>query len=333
MSTVEWGVGRLLTPAERATWPDGVLRSAFAVGGGRVLTAWHCVRDIGGTDARIWVRLQPQASDQRFLDVPVRYLRHHAALDAALLVLDETRAAEPGLRARLDRVALPLGAEPPAYAPVRVVGFPELDPSLHAVAMTGTVESGDQLVGSHRVIRVFVAALGARFAEKPAGMSGGPLMWQVDGAERVAGYVTAYPSTADRKGALGGAVLCRHVSDLRAVFPELAASLPALATPAAEKPMPRTRMSKPDEITFRDAAIDAFRGERDLELMLSDLGLHRKDWPDRGLGPVEAWDRALHALADSAVDGGQLALLRRALDARPRNPGFRELAARYFELV
>lgn len=90
-----------------------------------------------------------------------------------------------------------------------------------------------------------------------------------------------------------------------------------------------SRMARSDETAFRDAAVDAFRGDRDLERMLSDIGLHRKDWPERHLSPQDAWGHALHVLGDSDVDGGQLALLRRALKDRPRHPVLTELAARY----
>ncbi|SDT45938.1 toll/interleukin-1 receptor domain-containing protein [Actinoplanes derwentensis] len=90
------------------------------------------------------------------------------------------------------------------------------------------------------------------------------------------------------------------------------------------------KMSKQDETRFRDAAIDAFRGDGDLELMLSDIGLHPRHWPARrGLSPAEGWNQALHVLADSDVDGGQLALVRRAYQDRPRNPVFSSLITRY----
>jgi hypothetical protein len=230
---VEAGIGRLLTADERHAWPRGPLRSAFVIGDGYLLTAWHCLNGIGGTAARIWVRLQSGDPGPGFIDVPVTYQGHVAALDCALLAFDTERAeadlgaVETGrLRRHLDAVALPLGDRIEAHDAVRVGGFPERNPSRHAVTLAGTVNSANSLVGSARAIRLHVYAVAARHAESPHGMSGGPAIRRgPDGSERVVGVVYAFPPGAQPGGALGGEVLCRHVADLCDAFPPVAAAL------------------------------------------------------------------------------------------------------------
>src|SRR3954454_16058685 len=114
---VEAAIGQLLTADERKVWPSGeVRRSGFVVDVGLVLTAWHCVRDAGGVQARLWLRLQPRDGLGPFAEVPVRYAAHDPDLDIALLAVD-------GKHDFLAEVALPLGGAVRARDAVRVGGF------------------------------------------------------------------------------------------------------------------------------------------------------------------------------------------------------------------
>ena len=223
METVEAAVGRLLTATEREVWPGGELRAGFVVSGGHVLTAWHCVRDIGGTAARAWLRLQPLNPDEQYVDVPVRYVDHAVDLDAAVLTFDGSTVADAErLRVVLDRVALPLGTEVRAHDPVRVGGFPQRNPAVYPTLLNGVVASADALIGRTSAVRVHVNALAARHAEQPAGLSGGPLLRQLpDLTEEVVGVVSAFPAAVDGRGAIGGWVLCRRMADLADRFPAL----------------------------------------------------------------------------------------------------------------
>jgi tetratricopeptide (TPR) repeat protein len=226
MST-EAAVGRLLSEAERSDWPQGGdLRSAFVFGRRHVLTAWHCVRPLGGTKARLWLRLQPQANTSAdFIDVPVEYEAHCPALDAALLAVDESRIERLSgarLLEYLERIALPLASEVSAHDAVRVGGFPLRNAAHYATLYVGKVQTADQVIGNRPAVRVSADAFAARFAEWPDGMSGGPLLRRFpDGVERVVGIVTSYPRAVGDDGALGGSVICRRISDIGAVFPEV----------------------------------------------------------------------------------------------------------------
>jgi hypothetical protein len=216
---MEAGVGRLLLPAERSQWPRGPVRSAFAIGDGYVLTAWHCVRDIGGQSARLWLRLRAGEQSDSYVDIPVR---HSATdpdpeLDVTLLEFDDT-LGNPKLRRHLDDVALPLGVEVDAHDEVRIGGFPAWNPARHCVMLGGKVDSADAPFGEVETVRVHVPAMAARHPETPHGMSGGPLLRTgPDRLERVVGLVRAFPR-AQGDAALGGEVLCCRIRDVRRVF-------------------------------------------------------------------------------------------------------------------
>jgi hypothetical protein len=202
------------------------LRSAFAIGDGYVITAWHCIKGID-TSTRIWLRLQADTLEQEYVDVPLLYEKHVEKLDVALLVFDETAPSTAGaylpehkLRSFLDSVAIPLGTQIESHDRVRIGGFPERNPSRFSVMLAGTVDSAAATVGSGRAIRLHVPAFAAQHAEVPRGISGGPMLRRYpDGTERAVGVVFAFPPSTEGDGSLGGEVLGRHLADLRHAFP------------------------------------------------------------------------------------------------------------------
>jgi len=223
---VEAGIGRLLTAAEREQWPGGdVLRSGFVIGGEWVLSAWHGVRDVGGEQARLWLRLQPVDNAVSFVEVPVRYAAHDVDLDVVLLAVDGTHDG-------LAEVALPLGSHVRAGEAVRVGGFPERNAARHAILFNGVVESADTRIGQHPAVRVQVPAFAARYPETPAGMSGGPLLREnADLRDEVVGVVVSYPRFGDDRGATGGGVVCRRLAEVVERFPAIATLPRAVQAP------------------------------------------------------------------------------------------------------
>ncbi|GAB3849420.1 NACHT domain-containing protein [Dactylosporangium cerinum] len=231
MSTtaVEPAVGRLLSTEELREWPQGKLRSAFVVGDGLVLTAWHCVTEIGGAVAGAWLRLPPRRDGEPHVDVPLRYLNHDERLDVALLVLD----GDDGLREYLSQIALVLGREVHLHDPVRVAGYPTRNTRNGPTVHRGKVETLDLTSGRSRAIQVQVNAFAAKSAEMPGGMSGGPLLRSLDDhSERVVGIVVSFPQARGDLDALGGAVLCRRIDDLCGSFPQLVDQIPNEAASA-----------------------------------------------------------------------------------------------------
>ncbi|WP_212994680.1 trypsin-like peptidase domain-containing protein [Actinoplanes auranticolor] len=219
----------MLTIEEHRSGRHDAVRSAFPIGDGHVLTAWHCVRAIGGSAARLWLRLQPRHPGGAAIDIPVFYVDHEATLDAALLAFDEQRAMPShdgeleDLVSYLDAVALPLTTEIEAYDQVRVAGHPERNPARYSVIYTGKVQQATSRIGKRSVVRVHVASFGSRSAEIPSGMSGGPLLRRDpdSGVETVVGFVSTFPTQLSAEGtaeALGATVLCGRIADLRERF-------------------------------------------------------------------------------------------------------------------
>ncbi|WP_189329828.1 trypsin-like peptidase domain-containing protein [Actinoplanes ianthinogenes] len=230
-------MGRLLTEAERSSGTVRSLRSAFAIGAGNVLTAWHCVREVGGQEAQLWLRMQPDSPGGSPVDVPVSYREHCVELDAAVLTVDAQRGGEV-LRDRLDAVALPLGVTVAAHDRVRVAGHPERNPAPSCVVSTGVVETPEFQSTARRLIRALVTSFAAVSPESPSGMSGGPLLRaDANGNETVVGFVSAYAERQDKRGthtALGGVVLCGRIADLNKLLPSVAEALRATPPPQVD---------------------------------------------------------------------------------------------------
>ena len=171
---MEDGIGLLLASDGREGSAGGHLRTAFSIGGGHALTAWHCVRDVGGTEARVWLRLRRGDSAPGYADIPMRCALHVASLDAALLVIDDMPrpARENTLAVResrdlLNRVALPLGTSVEPYDEVRVAGFPQANPAEWCVMLSGKVIQVDTIIDGARATRLFVEQFGTYSAREP----------------------------------------------------------------------------------------------------------------------------------------------------------------------
>jgi tetratricopeptide (TPR) repeat protein len=284
---VEAGIGRLLTDAERKLWPaGGALRSGFLIDARWALTAWHCVRDVGGEQARLWLRLQPLDSAVRFVEVPVRYAAHDVELDVALLAVD-------GGPDDLADVVLPLGSHVRAGQAVRVGGFPERNAAPHAIVFNGFVESAEARIGKHPAVRVHVPAFGARYPETPAGMSGGPLLCEnAELRDEVVGVVVSYPRFGDDRGATGGGVVCRRLAEVCDRFPEVAAlSRTVVVAASAELAEAQTEVAEVT-MTFTESELVVEAGGRRVtsphggvngELAWAVEGLRRAR---AGLGPL-----------------------------------------------
>ncbi|MFT7868333.1 MULTISPECIES: trypsin-like peptidase domain-containing protein [Amycolatopsis] len=202
-------------------WRNAQVRSAFAIGDGYVLTAWHCVSEC--TNAPWWIRLQPWPDADVPAIIPLKHVAHCESLDAALLVVDEQRGGKKAFeqRGRLDSAALALGIDVLEHDDIRVFGFPELNTAEFATALNGTVQTTTFRHGQRLAITLQVHGLGAAYPENPKGMSGGPVARRdVDGRERVVGIVSKFPKAGPSgRAALGGRLVVRRMSDLQDVFP------------------------------------------------------------------------------------------------------------------
>src|SRR6266536_3796371 len=94
-------VGRILVGPERAAReesegardvPGEVRRTAFAISGSHLLTAWHCVRDAVDDRASLWFRLRREhAIGRRYVYIPVRVANYDYVFDVAALAVDPQR--------------------------------------------------------------------------------------------------------------------------------------------------------------------------------------------------------------------------------------------------
>jgi hypothetical protein len=257
------GVGRLVTDGERSTLQADeradprraeALRTAFVIGPRHALTAWHCIRDLGGEHARVWLRLRSGEHDGAYWYVPLSYAEHDAGLDAAVLALDEDRAATAGgIEANTAQLAsrlVPLSGSVTASAAVRVEGFPQTSPNPDGQAVAGLVTDMDAPRSGRRTLKLFVHELAAGAPEHAAGLSGGPVIQNQDGVDVVVGVASRYPGVkrsdaashepgvedsgvvsrhlgVETSGiARGGALLASRIDDIAAVLPAVAEALP-----------------------------------------------------------------------------------------------------------
>jgi hypothetical protein len=117
--------GRILTSAEKAArtadeaaFATGheVLRSAFAISGQHVLTAWHCVRGDTRESSPLWFRARrDRPGNPVYAYIPVRVSNYDETFDVAALAIDRQRLSEADLTlaqaaAFLSEVRIPLSA-------------------------------------------------------------------------------------------------------------------------------------------------------------------------------------------------------------------------------
>ena len=261
------GVGRLLAD----DGSDAGLRTGFVISDRHVLTAWHCLKDLGGTSAAGWLQLSGSGGP---VLVPVRYAGHATDLDAAVLEMDPSRLDGERLAEvtrLLGQVALPLGVAVDPYDKVCVEGFPESSRNRAGERFGGGVRDAEGRLGTVRTLKLHVEELAAGLPDQPGGLSGGPVLRQANGTEPVVGVVRAYPkgmmptvSGGARVAAVGGALIASRIDDIARQLPQVA---DALVRDAALRPVrPWADGRKIVSLTAllrADAEVADFRGRHD----------------------------------------------------------------------
>ena len=223
-------VGRILIgPGELAAaradpgGKDQELRSAFAISGPHVLTAWHCTGK--DPDAPSWFRLRvPGVGRNDYHYVPVRVTSYDASLDIAVLSLDPSRLAAGGLTeadatSLLTKAAIPLAATTVASgAKVKVMGFSQSKPANDGDTYDAEVTEPVQVLSGFRCMKLRGDEFGAGLMVAVRGLSGGPVLRAVDpDQDEAAGYVAVgivrLSIGEDPAGSTGGEVLATSIAD------------------------------------------------------------------------------------------------------------------------
>lgn len=262
------GVGRLLKsdevdPATGQITSGADCRTGFVIPGGFILTAWHCVTDLGGTSAKGWIQFRGSLASP--LTLPVAYSDHSPSLDAAVMALDTSRlhGAQPAdaLNA-LARLALPLSTECNYHDNVRIEGFPISSPNPNGHSVGGRVHDIQASIGTTQAIKLHVDELAAASPEQAGGLSGGPVLRHHRGSETVVGIVRSYPSstlegitqqpngsysTVYRTVAIGGALIVSRIKDIALIFPGVAG---AVAHHDAELEKAKDRLRRLEKISL-----------------------------------------------------------------------------------
>lgn len=275
MTVKDAPVGRLLLDAERearraaetaTAIRDEFLRSAFAISGQHVLSAWHCVSDQpdGPWWWRVWV-------DGAVRYVPVALVNHDVPFDVAVLGVDETRLDDAGLTSEdaaglLAAVTVPLAVELSLQDEVQVKGYPANASSAHHDTITGRVVDLRSQQPGVAALKLGSPALEAIDPLNPRGMSGGPVLRVTtdgDGPHPAVGLVRSVPRgrLQDTEGnpitALGGSVFATRIEDVASVLPEVGDALVAVVPPVAH---PRRVGSSLTALLRADAETVAFFG-------------------------------------------------------------------------
>jgi hypothetical protein len=230
-------VGRILIGADEvandraARGGDATaLRSAFAISGPYVLTAWHCT----GRDekASLWFRLR--AADGSYRYVPVRVVSYDKLLDAAVLEVDGTRLPDGELTGTTAQELLAQAAIPLAIKvipeKVRVWGFSGSKPAYDGDSYPVTVVEQDLLPSGVRVMKLQGPEFSAGLPALVRGLSGGPVLRAIDpdaddsAGEVAVGFVRG--SAGKDLASLGGEVITTRIADV-AHLPEVSAALRA----------------------------------------------------------------------------------------------------------
>ncbi len=291
--------GRILVGPERAARqesegardvPGEVRRTAFAISGSHLLTAWHCVRDAVDDGAPLWFRLRREpAIGRRYVYIPVRVANYDHVFDVAALAVDPHRLAGSDLTAEdasalFAASAFPLSLAVQVKDAVQVIGFPSSASGADSDTNGGDVVETGLPLGDVTGLKIFSGALGAVDPVDPHGLSGGPVLrLPAHGSvspKSVVGIVRAAPAGTIATAASGGCLVATCIADITGRLPEVVA---ALAAVPPEPALP-VDLAASSEINARTVALESAR-------LLRESG---SEYADAKLGPLVGWTHFLH---------------------------------------
>jgi hypothetical protein len=292
-------VGRILVGAERAAReaseaarevPGEVRRTAFAISGSHLLTAWHCVRDALDDGAPLWFRLRREpAIGRRYIYVPVRVTNYDYVFDVAALAMDPQRLPASQLSAEdvvvlFAASAFPLSLAVQVKDAVQVIGFPASGSGADSDTNGGEVVEVALPLGDVAGLKIYSGALGAVDPVDPHGLSGGPvLQLPAPGSlspRSVVGIVRAAPAGTMPTAASGGCVVATCIADITGRLPEVVA---ALAAVPPEPALP-VNLAAASGINARTVAVQCARLLRESV----------SQYADGKLGTLVGWTHFLH---------------------------------------
>jgi hypothetical protein len=250
-------IGRLLSDAEREarmadeTAPVSdreLLRSAFAISGRHVVTAWHCVRDPLASGTPLWFRLRLDRPDGRtYAYIPVRVTNYDPAFDVAVLATDPSRLASAGLTAPeataiLSAAAIAVHPDIVVNDTVQVMGFPVSGVGADSDTNQATVVGVALPLGEVTGVKLTGAAFGAVSPVDPHGISGGPVLritGPAAGRPAAVAVVRAIPRGRIPDAAAGASLVATRLIDVAHTLPEVAQAI------AAAQPADRSARSIP----------------------------------------------------------------------------------------
>lgn len=224
-------------------------RSAFAISGKYVLTAWHCVREEVYSDVPLWLRLRCQDREQRhYKYVPLRITNYDESLDVAALTVDTRRLSHAdlsrgGASSLLAEAAIPLGTGVHVGDKVQVLGFPASATAADSDANVAEIAEVTLPLGNVTGLKLYCPALAAIDPVDPHGLSGGPVIkYLPGGSHRVVAMVRAAPSGKSAGTASGGGLIATLIGDMAVALPEVAVTLDR-SRETADRPAKATSMA------------------------------------------------------------------------------------------
>lgn len=236
-------VGRILTDQERAarvadeaadSIPGEVLRTAFAISGRHILTAWHCVCNDHEAKNALWYRFRVQEARRRYIYIPVRVSNYDKLFDAAALTIDDQRLSDVNLtfldaEQYLADTTIPLAGSVNRDDDVILVGFPASGTAADSDTNNAQIVDTDLPLGEVVGIKLQGDAFGAVSPVDPHGLSGGPVLREAITGENAdysaVGIVRAVPRGVVPYAAAGASVVASRISDLVGLVPEVAVAL------------------------------------------------------------------------------------------------------------
>ena len=236
-------VGRILNDQERAdrltnetadSIPGEILRSAFAISGRHILTAWHCVSDAFSMGNGLWYRLRAQTANRRYIYIPIRLSNYDSSFDAAALAIDDQRLSDANLTLSdaeqyLTNAMIPLVGNVSRHDDVVLIGFPASSTAADSDTNDVRVVDTDFALGEVVAMKLQGDAFGAASPVDPHGLSGCPVLRETLTGEvsdySAVGIVRAAPRGAVPHASAGGSVIASRISDLVGLIPEVAVAL------------------------------------------------------------------------------------------------------------